>query len=101
VSGKSQVSVTILEREYLLACQEEEREDLCRAAELLNDKLKQFREGGTVMGGERLAIMTALHLVHEMLAYKKEKESYTCAVENSLRRIRAKLDGFLEDGAAH
>jgi len=62
-------SVTILDKEYNIACKESERDALMRSAELLNHKIQEVRSGGKVVGGERIAIMAALNLAHDMLEH--------------------------------
>ena len=61
------VSFTILDKEYLISCNEQEREALHRAIELLNRKMKEVKSSGKVIGAERIAVMAALHIAHELL----------------------------------
>ena len=60
------VTVDILDKEYLIGCPANEREDLLKAALLLNQRLKDIREHGKVMGTERLVIMAALNMANEL-----------------------------------
>lgn len=61
------LSITILGKEYRVACPEEEKENLLASAELLNEKLNEIKQQGSVIGTERIAIMTALNMSHEIL----------------------------------
>jgi len=61
------VSVHILDKDYQVTCSEEEEEALARAALELNLRMKTIRQSGTVIGVERIAVMAALNLAHEML----------------------------------
>ncbi len=93
------VSVTILEKEYLIACSEEERDLLNDAANLLNDKMQEVKTSGKIIGSERVAVLAALNIAHEMLAYKKENEGYTSNVDGVVRRLQDKIDGALMKGS--
>ena len=71
----SRVSVRILEKEYQFACPAEERNDLIRSAEYLNTKMKQIRDGGRVVGLDRIAIMAALNMANDILQVRSKDES--------------------------
>ena len=66
----SRVSVRILEKEYHVACPAEERAALLNSAEYLNGKMREIRDSGKVVGHERIAIMAALNIAHELLAVR-------------------------------
>ncbi len=50
-----------------MACPSEEKESLITAAMELDNRMKQIRQSGTVIGLERIAVMAALNLAHEVL----------------------------------
>ena len=54
-------------KEYRIACPQEERDNLLASADLLNDKLQEIKQQGSVIGTERIAIMAALNMSHEIL----------------------------------
>jgi len=56
-----------MEKEYRIACPEEEKENLKASAALLNEKLNEIKQKGSVIGTERIAIMAALNMSHEVL----------------------------------
>ena len=57
----------ILEKEYFVACAPEERTELLDSAELLNGRMKEIRDSGKIVGLDRIAVMAALNLAHEVL----------------------------------
>jgi len=61
------VTVQILDKEYLVACPEGEQEALVASAKYLNHKMLNIRESGKVVGIDRIAVMTALNLAHEVI----------------------------------
>jgi cell division protein ZapA len=92
------INVTLLDKEYLIACSDEERDVLHRAIELLNLKMREVKASGKVIGSERIAVMAALHIAHELLQYKDRNESYTSNVDNLIRRLQSKIDDALVKG---
>ncbi len=55
-------------KKYRIACPEEEKDNLKASAELLNEKLREIKQQGSVIGTERIAIMAALNMSHEILS---------------------------------
>jgi cell division protein ZapA len=96
-SGKP-VTVKILDKEYLISCSEEEREPLRTAVTSLNVKMLDMKNSGRVIGSERIAVMTALNLAHELLAYKQENDDYTSSVDTTVQRLQSKIDEALVKG---
>ena len=92
------INVTLLDKEYLIACSDEERDILHRAIELVNQKMREVKASGKVIGSERIAVMAALHIAHELLQYKDRNESYTSSVDNLIRRLQSKIDDALVKG---
>ena len=56
-----------MDKEYRVACPPEEKENLLASADLLNDKLMEIKQQGSVIGTERIAIMAALNMSHDIL----------------------------------
>jgi cell division protein ZapA len=91
----SPINVTILEKEYLINCEASERESLRNAADYLNQKMDEMKSGGGVIGAERIAVMTALNISNELLAYKKENQDYTSNIDSTLKRLQNKINEAL------
>jgi cell division protein ZapA len=64
------VDVSIMGRNFTVSCTEEERPGLINAVNFLDKKMRDIRDSGKVIGVERIAIMTALNLAHELLNSK-------------------------------
>ncbi len=67
MSKTEPLTIKIMDKEYRIACPEEEKENLKASADLLNDKLNEIKQQGSVIGTERIAIMAALNMSHEIL----------------------------------
>ena len=85
------VTVEILDKEYLVSCPPEEREALLESARMLNERMRQVRDAGKVLGTERMAVITALNIVHEMEQSKRAQADRTEAVGEDLRRLEEKV----------
>ena len=66
------LDVNIMGREFRIACSDEEQKDLLKAIEYLNNKMREIRDAGKVIGVERIAIMAALNIAHEFLSTRVE-----------------------------
>jgi len=64
------VEVNLLGRTYRVACDDDEREALMQAVAYLDAKMNEIRKAGKVMGAERIAVMAALNVAHELLSVK-------------------------------
>jgi len=62
------LDVTILGRQFRVACTESEKPSLLKAVDYLDRNMREIRDSGKVIGAERIAIMAALNLSHELLA---------------------------------
>lgn len=68
-AGKAiSLDVSIMGREYRLACPEAERERLLQSAALLDRKMREVRDSGKVIGVERIAVMAALNITHDYIS---------------------------------
>lgn len=92
------VTVSIMDKEYIVACREDERESLFATVEFLNKRMRELRDSGKVIGSERVAVMAALNIAHEFLQYKRRKDDYTLQVDSGIRRMREKIAGALNRG---
>ena len=62
------IEVTVLDRKLRIACKEEEQPGLLKAVQYLDAKMREIRDSGKVIGGERVAILAALNIAHELLS---------------------------------
>jgi cell division protein ZapA len=70
MSESKAVDVNIMGREFTVSCTDDERPGLINAVNFLDKKMRDIRDSGKIIGVERIAIMTALNLSHELLNSK-------------------------------
>ena len=90
------VSVDILDKEYQVACPPDEETALIQAARYLDQHMRDIRSTGKVIGLERVAIMAALNISHELLAIKGGANSGQSSQEQErLSALNSQLDEVL------
>lgn len=89
------IAIQILDKEYMIACPEEERDELLLSANYLDERMKETRDGGKVLGAERMAVMTALNIVHEYLQQRRQKDESEQAVNSGIRHLEDKIETVL------
>jgi len=66
------LDVTVLGREYKVACRENERAELVEAVHFLDQRMREIRDSGKVLGVERIAVMAALNIAHDLLRARRQ-----------------------------
>jgi len=88
------VTVTILGKEFIVACPENERAALVAAAGYLDKKMREIQTSGKVMGTERTAIMAALNIAHELLELR-ERGGMAVDTVQKIKFLQSKIDAAL------
>lgn len=65
------LDVSLLGRDFKVACNEAERAELTDAVALLDRRMREIRETGKIAGAERIAVMAALNLAHDLLRERR------------------------------
>lgn len=94
--GIARVSIRILEKEYHISCPAEERSDLLDSAEYLNGKMREIRDTGKVVGLDRIAVIAALNMAHDLLRTRNRDDGLETDVANRLRILRERVESALE-----
>jgi cell division protein ZapA len=96
VSPANTVTVRILDKDYQVACPEEQEAELIISAKYLDKQMRGIRDSGKVIGLERIAVMAALNISYELLQASDHGESEQLGGE-SMKRLNHKLDDALHD----
>jgi cell division protein ZapA len=100
MSQTNTVTVHILDKEYCIACPAEERDNLEGAARYLDGKMREIRSGGKVIGADRIAVMAALNITHDLLHKQQRQEQQTTQARAQVRDLLTRVDHALGDGDA-
>jgi cell division protein ZapA len=93
--GPNTVEVSLLGRTYRVACEEGERESLLQAVAYLDEKMSEIRKAGKVTGSERIAVMAALNVAHELLSVRLGSGFDLGKVKRRISAIESKLDAAI------
>jgi cell division protein ZapA len=86
------IEVSILDRTLRIACNEEEKADLLKAVEYLDAKMREIRNGGRTLGSERIALMAALNITHELLLMRSAHGFDIEAFKRRMQNMAASID---------
>jgi cell division protein ZapA len=86
------VTIQILDKEYLIACPPEERPALVESAALLNERLREIRETGKVIGIERTLVMAALNMANDLTRLKARDQHLEGQVSVRVRHLRERVE---------
>jgi cell division protein ZapA len=88
------VTVRIMEKEFCVACSADERDSLLASARYLDGKMREIRDSRKVVGMDRIAIICALNLAHELLQNKAAvptENAFALRLKNLHDKIEAAL----------
>lgn len=89
------LTVTILEREYRLACTPEEKESLLKCASYVDGRMQAIRAAGKVMGADRIAVMAALQIAHDLLSARGGDGVDTSELQQRIRAMTSACEEAL------
>lgn len=94
---KSTVRLSILGKDYKIACPADEKLALQEASAYLDQQMQTLRDSGKVIGTERIAVMAALHIAHEFLNQEPVSTANTNStdVDDALRKLNNKTEQAL------
>lgn len=90
------LQVNVMGREFRVACPENEQKELLEAVDYLNKKMSDIRDNGKVIGLERIAIMAALNIAHELLTTKVGGFDMA-TIKRRMQHIETMLDQAIRD----
>lgn len=89
------VDVHILDKEYRVMSPPEERDALIASARRLDTQMREIRDHGRVIGTERIAVIAALNIVHELMQRETSERALDQNVGNRLRLLTQRIDELL------
>lgn len=99
MSNAAALIVKILGKDFRVACPDAEREALISSAAYLDGKMREIRDTGKVVGAERIAIMAALNIAHELLQKPAAQHDYSDEVGERIKKMQQKIDSALSESA--
>lgn len=91
-------TVKIFDRDYRISCDKDGEADLHKAARFLDQQMREIRANSKVMGAERIAIMAALNIAHELLQKDCDNSKKT-EFDKRLRTMQQKIEILLNQNS--
>ena len=91
------VSLNILGKEYKIACAEDEQQSLINSAQALDKQMRKIRDTGKVNGADKIAVLAALNLVHDLNSAAPKNVTIEEGVAARLKKLRLKIENVLEN----
>lgn len=90
------VSIRVLDREYTVGVEPEERDSLIAAARMLDAKMRDVRGANRMAAVDRVAVLAALNLAHELQQLRDDSGRRDREVARTLDEMQRKLDALLD-----
>lgn len=95
------VSVRILDKEYKVSCPKGEHESLLESAKEVDSRMREIRKTGKVINSDRIGVMVALNLAHELLNATTQVNNIDSNVLDRLDKLQTNIKETLETCAQH
>ena len=90
------INISIMGREFSVACPPQEQDDLMEASRYLDKNMKEIQKTGKIIGAERCAIMAALNITNDLLKLQRATAGQE-QVADKLASLQQRIDCVLED----
>ncbi len=97
MSDAQPISVSILDKEYKIACPSGEQPALLASAKYLDSKMREVRDSGNIIGSERVAVITALNITNDLLASSQIDKEISQDLTPRLKNLESKISQVLEN----
>ena len=92
------LTINVMGREFRVACPEGEEKPLLASVDFLNRRLREVKDAGKVVGNDRIAMMAALNIAHELLSQKGTKAVDAGDIRGRIISMQETLDRALSAG---
>ena len=89
------VSLMIMDRNYLVKCPPEEAAQLRESAQYLDAQMRKLGQPVAAGNTERLAIIAALNITHELMMYKNQRNSHIDGMQEQIKSLQQRIQQFL------
>ena len=90
------INISILDKDYKVACPPGEQSALLESARFLDTRMREIRDSGTIMGSERIAVITALNMANDLLRSSNLDKNVGAELPPRLKDLESKISRVLE-----
>jgi cell division protein ZapA len=95
MSTTEHLTLTLLGREYRVACRPEDKDQLLACARYAEQKMAAIRDDGKVLGQDRIAVMAALQLAQEVMTARNADGMAVGELRRRLADLHKTVDDML------
>ena len=96
MSNSHPINIHILDKEYKISCPEGEQAALLESVGYLDKKMREVRDSGKIIGSERIAVITALNITHELLNSFQDNDQLGAELQPRLKNLENKISSALQ-----
>ena len=93
--SQNNVTIALLDKTYKVKCPAEKMSELREAAEQLDKKMREINQNGKINSMERVAVIAALNIIHELLLHKRQNNQYIEVMRKRIQDMQNKIDAML------
>jgi cell division protein ZapA len=90
------INISILDKDYKVSCPPGEQSALLESAKFLDNKMREIRDSGNIMGSERIAVITALNMANDLLRTSNVDKELGQELPPRLKDLENKISRVLE-----
>ena len=90
------INISILDKDYKVACPPGEQSALLESAKFLDSKMREVRDSGNILGSERIAVITALNMANDLLRTSNVDKELGKELPPRLKDLESKISRVLE-----
>mgnify|MGYP003315848880 CR=1 FL=1 len=94
--SEEQITISVLEQEYKIKCDDTQVELLQKSAALLDSKMAEIKKDSPAMTKDKIAVMAALNVVSLYISQEDELNEYS-KVTDELNALQETIDGYRVD----
>ncbi len=95
MNNENVLIIDIMGREFSISCPDDEREEILKAAEFLNNKIREIKKEGKIVDSDRVIIAAALGITHELLDLRRSNGFDIDDIKRKITDIRRKINTAL------
>lgn len=95
------IDVSILDRDYSLACVASEKQALLDAVHLVDQRMLGIKASGKISSNERIAVMAAIQIAAELLAMRAPDGPLGDIAVGDFKRKIAEMNLMIDEALGH
>lgn len=89
--SENNISINILDKSYQIKCPNDKVHELRDAAAYVDKKMREVRDSGKVVGLDRVAIIAALNVAHELFSIEKKENEHLEEMSTRIRDMQKRI----------